>query len=549
MTDASTAPPPGSTCPDAGCVTTCAAAAASHGSLGCDFVVSTPAFNGTTPSPCFVVFLTNGGATPATIQVAYGATPYDPRVFARIPSAGTPPSSWPVLPDAGLPPSSVAVLFLSSDPTSSNVGTPLGCPVLDALDAGTEIWGTVLTEPDGAAILGAATGRGSSWHLSTSVPVSGYDILPFGGARSFLPGAQLLLPTTAWGTNYVAALPPVSMSRAAWGQVLAAQDDTHVTVLPSIDLPGGGGVDAAAQGTPSTFTLSANEYLQWQWGLGSADMSGTILSSDKPILFVGGNGYFCMHSATSTSGGCDSEHETVPPVSSMGYEYAVAPYTTRRADLMPESVPYRILAAVDGTVLTFDPPVAGVPAALAQGQVFDFESEQGFIVTSQDAAHPFWIAQSMTGCMVTSGSRPGVDPTVLVETEDCLGDEDFVGVMTPSQWLSQYEFFTDPTYATTNLVVTRAKTASGFADVTVDCAGVLSGWQPIGGSGQYEMTNVDLVRGGQSVAGCQNGPHVATSDGPFGLVVWGLDGAASYSYPAGGSFRSINSVVIPPVPR
>jgi hypothetical protein len=126
----------------------------------------------------------------------------------------------------------------------------------------------------------------------------------------------------------------------------------------------------------------------------------------------------------------------------------------------------------------------------------------------------------MSGCEVTGGSRDGVDV-----------------------------FFTDPTYATTNLVVTRVKTASGFNDVTVDCAGPLTGWQPLGTSEQFEFTNVDLVRATKAVAGCQNGPHLATSAGPFGLLVWGLDKAASYSYPAGGSFRAINSVVLLPIPR
>src|SRR5262249_1375410 len=40
--------------------------------------------------------------------------------------------------------------------------------------------------------------------------VSAYDILPYGGALSYLPSAELLLPTTAWGTNYVAAGPQPS---------------------------------------------------------------------------------------------------------------------------------------------------------------------------------------------------------------------------------------------------------------------------------------------------------------------------------------------------
>ena len=88
----------------------------------------------------------------------------------------------------------VAVLFLSSDPASQldETGEPLHCPVAPAVNAGTVL---------------AGTGKGDAFHLTSDAPVSAYDILPYGGASSFLPSAELLLPTSAWGTNYVAAVP------------------------------------------------------------------------------------------------------------------------------------------------------------------------------------------------------------------------------------------------------------------------------------------------------------------------------------------------------
>jgi hypothetical protein len=42
---------------------------------------------------------------------------------------------------------------------------------------------------------------------------------------------------------------------------------------------------------------------------------------------------------------------------------------------------------------------------------------------------------------------------------------------------------------------------------------------------------------------------VADSDGPFGVVVWGLDSLASYAYAAGGNVRALNAVVVPPSPK
>lgn len=536
-------------CAGGACVPACDAARANHGSVGCDFVVTTPAFEAFTAPPCFAVFLTNSWSQPAMIAVARDGVSYDATKFARVPSAGTPPSAWPALDPSGLLPNAVAVLFLSSDPSSSNEGTSLDCPVPAAIRSSTAIWTATGVGVDGKPKSTSATGRGRAWHITTSVPVNGYDVLPYGGALSYLPSAQLLLPTSAWGTNYVAAMPRLGTANEAWAQVVASEDGTEVSVVPSVDLPGAPGVDAAPKNAITRFTLSAGDFIQWQWFDIGTDMSGSVFSSNHPMLFIGGHGRLCQTSATSSGGGCDSEHELVPPVSALGSEYAVSPYTTRRADLSPESELYRIVATVDGTRLTFDPPVASAPTALNGGELGDFETTAAFVVTSQDNAHPFFIAQEMPGCNVSSGSRPGIDPGAPWAASNCLGDEDDVGVIPSSQWLSRYAFFTDPSYSTTNIVLTRVKTAAGFKDVTLDCVGTVGGWRTVDSNGRYQFTNVDLVRAGANVGACDNGPHLAHSEQSFGLTVWGLDSYASYGYPAGGNFRTINPVIVSRMPR
>src|SRR6185437_4524281 len=102
------------------------------------------------------------------------------------------------------------------------------------------------------------------------------------------------------------------------------------------------------------------------------------------------------------------------------------------------------------------------------------------------------------------------------------------------QFLSKYVFFTDPTYSTTTLSLVRAQTGGAFQDVTVDCLGTITGWKNVDASGRYQYARADLVRalppGTMPDAGtCGNGSHVASSKGPFGLVVYGLDTYASYA--------------------
>jgi hypothetical protein len=93
------------------------------------------------------------------------------------------------------------------------------------------------------------------------------------------------------------------------------------------------------------------------------------------------------------------------------------------------------------------------------------------------------------------------------------------------------------------------KTASGFADVNVDCLGTVTGWQPVGSDAAYEVAAVDLVRDGVGVASRQNGRHVAESDGPSASS----SGAstvtcASYAYSAGGNAASLTTLKVPPTP-
>ncbi|MBK9755947.1 MAG: hypothetical protein IPO88_21085 [Nannocystis sp.] len=54
---------------------------------------------------------------------------------------------------------------------------------------------------------------------------------------------------------------------------------------------------------------------------------------------------------------------------------------------------------------------------------------------------------------------------------------------------------------------------------------MVGGWKQVGHEGRTEVTTVNLVRADIGVGGCTNGHHTASSDGPFGVVVWGLEAA------------------------
>ena len=144
---------------------------------------------------------------------------------------------------------------------------------------------------------------------------------------------------------------------------------------------------------------------------------------------------------------------------------------------------------------------------------------------------------------------PGAAQAGCLQTDaPCLlGDDDWVVLVPPQQYLRYYPFFVDPTYGTSTLVVVRAQGDAGFQDVELACMGAITGWQPVGAEGRYEVAHVELFRGSTaSVPACATSQHLATSDAPFGIMVWGIDSFASYGYPAGGNLQTINEVDIDP---
>jgi hypothetical protein len=519
---------------EAGAGTTCAEAQAYQSSVGCDYYSFVPDVNGSTATDdCFAVMVANTQPSPVTIKVDYGGTLLDdyPAYILSPMGSGTALTYANLGGDGNLlDPGHVALLFLSG-----------ACPATAfvSLDASTH---GGLGPPADASMTG--TGIGKAFHVSTDRPVVAYDIFPYGAADSAITAATLLIPTSAWGTNYVAVdaysglsnpNPPPNVPFVPWIAIVAQVDGTNVTLSPTAAIAGGTGVPGTGRGVPWSYALNKGQVLQIEQADGS-ELNGSPIQSDKPVALFGGIN--CMF-VPGTAAACDSGHQQIPPVHALGHEYAYARYRDRNAGV-PESPPVRVIGAVDGTNLVYDPsPPSGAPTTLAAHQTVDFTASGPFAVRSQDDGHPFYMAAYMTGC-----ESYAPDPM-----KSCPGDPEFVNLVPPQQFLPEYVFFTDVTYPETELVVVRQKNAQGaFDDVELDClTGPVSGWQPLGGAGTYEYARVDLVTGAFTKVGkCDNGVHEMHSSTPFGLTVWGWWDYVSYAYPAGMKVQSITPVVVPP---
>jgi hypothetical protein len=82
-----------------------------------------------------------------------------------------------------------------------------------------------------AAPMIIGTGKGIAFRIRTDVPVVAYEMNPFGGGSAAITGASLLLPTSAWDTNYVANTASPKTASGPSINVIAAEDGTQVTLL------------------------------------------------------------------------------------------------------------------------------------------------------------------------------------------------------------------------------------------------------------------------------------------------------------------------------
>ncbi|MDI1451331.1 IgGFc-binding protein [Polyangium sp. 6x1] len=492
--------------PDLSCVPACEAAKLAKSTVGCEYYAQT------TVQWCFALYVVNTWTSPVTLAVEANGASIDLSTYARIPTGNGQAITYAPLPNGELPPNEVAIIFLGG----------FSCP------AGIEAPGSA---PTGAV------------HITTSAPVVAYDIDPYGGGSSAITSATLLVPTSAWDTNYVAVAPwPFGdNSQPPRLTIIAAEDGTDVTISPTATIAqgylDGQPVVGTPMGVPMTYSMMKGQALTFEQ---QAELTGSAILSTKPVGVIGSSGCINIDACC-----CDGAHQQIPPVRALGSEYVGVRYRNR-IDGKEESAPWRLVGAVDGTTLTYEPaPPAGAPLTLGSGESASFRSPGPFVVRSQDDDHPFYFAGYMTG---------GGD-------FDSIGDPEFVNMIPAKQYLSKYVFFADPTYPETNLVLVRSKASDGtFKDVVLDCAGAIQGFAPLGLSGDYEYARFDLVRNNFEKQGnCDNGRREIHSEAPFGLTVWGwgtnatqpgfLSTYVSYAYPAGAGVQSINQVVVPPVPK
>jgi hypothetical protein len=333
-------------------------------------------------------------------------------------------------------------------------------------------------------------------HVTSDQPISVKFRSPVPAGQA--DDAYLGLPTTALGTEYILLAYQESLSSRGFPGtlgpsefvVVATENNTNVTFTTTCTSLGG-----TPAGTTIALTLNQGQTYQYQCG-NKGDVTGAMISSDKPIGVFGGNKCADLPPKTAY---CDYLVEQAFPITLWGKDYLTFPLSNGTADLL------RILASQDGTTITLDDGVSPTTIALHRGKFVDFTAAQATHITS---TQPILVAQYGRGA-AASPYNANRDPLMLQ-------------IIPTDLFLREHRLFIPTGYSPDFVNIITPATA--VSTVRLDGQPV-SGFSPLPG-GKYHGVAVSVT----------DGEHVLTAAEPIGVYAYGFKSYGSYGYPAGIAF-------------
>lgn len=319
--------------------------------------------------------------------------------------------------------------------------------------------------------------------------------------ETYTSDAALALPVETFNTEYVVTTYNNRESGDAEFGVVAAFDNTTVTITPKAGLTSGqpaGVAFVVVLDKGEGYHVSGNAA-----GIGG-DLSGSIVTADKPIGLTNGNR--CTF-VPPTTGYCDHVFEVAQPTQSWGKRVLMRNLPDR-----PSGTIYRIVASQNGTTVTRN----GAPiGTINRGQFLEVGPTATDVVF--ESTNPIFVSQFMTG-QASPGATTG-DPA--------MGN----GIPT-DQFLRSYTFSAVGGGQFVLNFVTIVAASGDVGSLTLDGVAVpIASFTPIGATG-FSAAIVPIT----------SGTHSTSSTSPHGITVEGYNGYDSYLYPGGALFQFINPV-------
>lgn len=396
---------------------------------------------------------------------------------------------------------SKVVMITSKTNTSGTVSVPLQNFSEDFTVEANQV--KLINLPEFTEVEGSEFIQDKGIHLTSEAPVTVY-IHQYHQLRS---EATLVLPTNVQGMNYyVMTYEGIEHNSGTFRSefmVVATEDETTINMTLS---------DATREGmqagsTVDDLILNKGEVYQIQGAVGSSDMTGTRINSDKPIAVLAGSEW---SSVPVTCSARDNLLEMIFPIETWGQTFVSQPFAGSTSSR------YRIMAAEDDTNISITgyPPLTSLDA----GEFSEFAVDIPLFIT---ADKPILVAQFILG-FNCSGATNGDPSMVLLNSIEQTRD-------TVTLYNSSLENIFEN-------YINLAMQTEDVPFITLD--GI-----PIETLGTASEINEDFS---YITLAVNAGSHTIISEG-CGIIAtcYGLGDAESYAYSGGASFSPINANPIP----
>lgn len=386
-------------------------------------------------------------------------------------------------------------LFITGDvSTSGTVSVPgLGLLIPFTVTANAV---TTVSLPATVMVSGSETtiNRGVNITANDEVTVYGLNQAPF------TTDAFLALPIDVLGTTYkiMSYTPLTSFGLESQFGVVGTENNTVVTIIPSVS------VGSRIAGVPYIVVLDAGEAYQFQAAGTNEDLTGTEISSDKPVAVFGS--HVCAFVPPGQFA-CDHLVEQMPPTDTWGNQFVTAPLAQRTGGDI-----FRILADESGTVVNLS-GVNGFSQTLnlssGQFEELDVPSSEFLSISSNK---PILVAQYSKG----------------VTVDNTTGDPFMLLIPPFEQFQNDYTVTTPATGFSANFINVVART-SEIGTITLDGVVIPAGdFTPITGT-IFSAAQLSVALGTHNLSGNLG----------FGVSVYGFNNADSYGYLGGQAFAEV----------
>lgn len=520
-------------CQGGTCVDACADAAMKRSYTGCEYwavdldnaveVVGTP--NG-----IFGCSLASAGSVPRTLSVCTMGT-----TLAGLcdPPGNTCPSGFACTSTA------VCVLDAAHSPFAIVVSNPQPRAVDVTVTAGsgqtftkTVAAGQVLALPPQSngvpdASLDGTAMEHKAYKVVSTLPIIAYQFNPLDNVNVFSNDASLLVPRAAFDIEYYGMSFATSNRRTpapgnhnyhGYLSVVAWQDNTQIEITPTAVVEASATQPSIAAGTPTMFTLNAFDVLTLQSTAGGGDLTGTKVRSVNGTSTFGvfggheamGFGEAMGPDASHIAGPCCADHieEMMFPTSTWGKTFAIARSQSRGTN---EPDMLRIMAQKPGTMITFNPAVAGASCSnLGAGQFCEVKIT---VDTSVQSNEPVLIGHYLESAIwqdpLFGGSVGEGDPSMAIAVPS-------------EQFRADYTVLVPSAYAKNFLSISAGSTGAVLVD------GQPVTMTPFAG-GAYRAART-MVAAGQHKIQCPS---------TCGVEVYGYGDAVSYMFAGGLDLKQI----------